>query len=560
MSTENVLNYVEYNFEELVQQLTNRLKSGNAWKDTYRSSTGQMLIEFNAYVANLILYMLSRRSEEMYIDTARLRSSVINLVRLLNYVPKRKVSSTGSLRFTISSPSTKKIYVPAYTVCKTTGNVSYLTAVDAVLLPGQNYVDVTAIQGEKIEAQIYADGSLNYSYNIKDVNIENSNLFVYVAGALWASVTSFIASINSSKHYKLIPELDGTVTVQFGDNVFGLAPAAGSLVLIQYIKSDGLAGNVYEADRVITISSDIFDEDEALVSTLSVTNPDVFVGGDDEESIEEIKYEAPRVFATAGRLVTREDFVSIIENYAGVANVNIWGENEETSPDYNMFNTVRLSILLQDWQLPSTVFKQALSEYLYTLSMMTVKYEYVEPEILYVIPTLDVKVLAGNTLSQMQNNIEAALEDEFALGVTAKMGEKKCISNVVAAIEAVSGVSYSHTVLEVYKALTPNYDTVYEFGAALGAVPILPGSVRVFVGDVQVAVDDGANGFTSLVSTPVITGTIDYTTGIIGIDSTPDTALDVSVRYQQDSSGDVDVTFNQICKLYDVDITSISYV
>ena len=89
----NNLDYVNYDFDDLVVQLINRLSQGDAWKDTYRSATGEMLIELLAYVGNLVLYYIERRAEESYIATAKNRSSVVNLVKLLNYNPKRKVSS-----------------------------------------------------------------------------------------------------------------------------------------------------------------------------------------------------------------------------------------------------------------------------------------------------------------------------------------------------------------------------------------------------------------------------------------------------------------------------------
>jgi len=52
----NLLDYVSYDFDQLVLQLQDRLRQTDAWKDVYRSSTGQMLIELLAYVLNLALY------------------------------------------------------------------------------------------------------------------------------------------------------------------------------------------------------------------------------------------------------------------------------------------------------------------------------------------------------------------------------------------------------------------------------------------------------------------------------------------------------------------------
>ncbi len=81
----NVLNYAgDYSFDAMVTALENRLKATDAWRDTYESATGQMLIEFHAYVANMVLFYLERRAEESYWATAQNKSSLINLARLIN--------------------------------------------------------------------------------------------------------------------------------------------------------------------------------------------------------------------------------------------------------------------------------------------------------------------------------------------------------------------------------------------------------------------------------------------------------------------------------------------
>lgn len=557
----NELNYVNYDFDSLVQQLIDRVKLRDAWKDTYRSSTGQMLIELYAYVANLVLYYIERRASEQYISTAKLRSSIINLVKLLNYTPKRKVSAKGKLRFSIDSPIEKRIFIPKYTECQTAAGIKYLTLQDVVLLPGQTFVDVNAIQGSLVQTSYVSDGSLNLEIKINDTNVENDNVFIYVAGELWEKVESFVFSINTSKHYRIIPELDDTLTIRFGDNVFGMAPIVGSEILIQYIRSDGLIGNVYELGKINTINSAIFDEDNNRVN-LSVSNIDLFLGGDDEEDTEEIRFEAPRVFKTGDRAVTREDFIALLENYPGVANANVWGEMEENPPNYNMFNRVKLVVLLQDWQLPSISFKQELTSYLYKKSMLTVKYEFVNPEIVNVVPVLRIKAKKDSTLSVVKMKTEETLKNEFVLGKTTKLGINKRFSDIVLAIEEVDGVAYHYLNLYLRKDLNFGFDSYYSWGANLNLLPVESGSVEVYIANEKVAIDNGIGGFVSLTSDYAVTGIVNYFTGYLGIDISPSppSGDSVYVLYKQKKDGDLVVNSRQILKLYEVKITDISYV
>src|ERR1017187_2976066 len=135
MSTNNnaPLNYVDYDFSDLVTSLQNNLSANQAaWKDLYRSGTGQMLIELFAAVGVLVLYYIERRAEESYLLTAQNYSSVVNLVSLLGYVPSRNVSAMGNLQFTLNTPATSIVYVPLYTSCSTTTGVNFITTVEAV--------------------------------------------------------------------------------------------------------------------------------------------------------------------------------------------------------------------------------------------------------------------------------------------------------------------------------------------------------------------------------------------------------------------------------------------
>ena len=562
----NDLNYVQYDFDDLVVQLINRIRQEDAWKDTYRSATGQMLVELLAYVANLVLYYIERRAEESYISTAKNRSSVVNLVKLLNYNPKRNVSSTGVLKFSVPTAPGKNIFVSKWTECQTSNGYKFLVSQDAVISGFQTEVEVDGIQGEIVEINTTSTGDADQEFTISDTKVENTNLFIYVDDVEWDEVSSFIASTATSLDYRVNYNLDGTVTIIFGNDIFGKIPPTGSEILIRYVKSDGLDGNVYEPDKITTINTPIYDEDGALVDDIEVTNPEegdkgLFLGGDDEEDIEEIRYEAPRVFSTGERAVTKLDFKYILENTASVANANVWGENEENPPNYDMFNRVKIVLILQEWVLPNDEFKDNLTEALYEKSLITVKYEYVDPIILQVIPVIDVKANQGETLSQVQAEVETAFDNAFELGVTTKLGVDKRISDLVALIDNLDSVSYHHLYLDIRKEMQMNYDSFYEYGETLDATPVLRESAKVYLNGEEVAVDDGAGGFTTTASGMSVVGTINYTTGYTVFDISPADSSDdeLVIRYQQDANGDIEVGNQSICQLYDVDVTSISY-
>jgi len=553
------LNYTNYDFEDLVASLQNRLKEQTAWKDTYRSGTGQMLLELFAAVGNFIQYSTERRAEESYLATAQNRSSIINLVSLMGYIPQRAVSSSGVLRFSLDAPSSSLTLLPQYTECQTAGGTKYVISTGAAIIAGQTSVDVAAIQGELITSSFTSAGGINQEYNINDTAVENTNVQVLVEGTFWTQVDSFIDSVSDSKHFILRPELNDTVTTVFGNGVFGLSPTVGDSIEVQYIKTLGLAGNVYSTDLITTLNSTIYNSLGNVVS-VTVTNTTNFLGGADIESTEEIRYNAPRVFATGDRAVTKDDFVALLNNYPGVADSNAWGENEETPPDVDMYNRVKLVVLLEEWELPDSNLKAELSSYLYDYSLLTIRYTYVDPVILYIVPAVSVTVTRGNDLSYVQAQVENAIEEYFVLGSTTRLGTPQRLSLISASIRNVVGVSYHYLTLKIQQELVSGVNSVYTWSGTVNAAPIKPGSVEVYVGTNKIGADDSSNSITDLSSYYAVTGTIDYTTGFVGINTTPTvTTPDITILYQQDEEGDVIPTKNQICKLLSITVPSIGY-
>jgi hypothetical protein len=564
--TASPLDYVNYDFDDLVLQIQNRLKAKGAWQDIYRSGAGEMLIEFLAYVLNAGLFYTERRANEGYLLTAKHRSSVINLVALLNYQPRRKTSSIGNLTFSIAAPLSTIVYIPKYTECQTSDGTKFLTNESAAIEKGQTSVAISSIQGELIQKEITSNGATEQEYLLNDTGVENSadtdnpSLRVIVDGTEWTLVTSFLRSVNTSKHFRIINESDGTVSVLFGNNVNGLSPTLGATIVLQYIKTVGALGNVTFPNQITTLNSKIYDEESTAV-TVTVTNSDSFLGGSDEETIEEIKYAAPRVFRTGDRAVSKEDFTAILEAYSSVATANVWGENEEAeaagvAADYEMLNKVKISLVLQNWKLPDTTFKATLSEFLYDNSMLTVKYEFVTPTFLLVYPVLYITVTKGHSLSQASADIAAVLANQFLLGSTTKLGTTIKFSNILSAIDDLENVAFASMVLEIKKSLSSTYSSFSDWGAKLDATAILPESARVFVDGTFVCSDvDGGSGTGTFTATG-LSGTINYTTGLVLLDITPAPAT-VYVRYQQDQNNNIVPSFNQIAKLDTIDVQSI---
>ena len=614
MSTSNQpLNYVDYDFADLVTTLQNNLSANqSAWKDMYRSGTGQMLIELFAAVGVLVLYYIERRAEESYLPTAQNYSSVVNLVSLLGYVPSRNISSIGNLLFTLNTPATNIVYIPLYTSCSTSAGLNFVTTGQPTIMPGGSTATSPAIQGTLVNITNTSNGAANQSFNINDTTVENSSevelitttttlsiaqtlqglftgsyiltnpdgsysvwapsnptrpqtLFVSINNVQWTQVNSFANSTSTSTQFIIQPQLDGTISILFGDGVFGSIPPIGASIVITYISSAGSSGNVYVTPPtqggITVLNTPIYDQYGNLQQA-SVVNSTTFLGGENAETTAQIQANAPQVFATGDRAVTRADFVSLILNFPGVAAVNVFGENDNNPPNYNMYNQIQFCIILQNWGIPSATWQAALSSYLYFKSLMTVRYSFVNPTILSVIPVLYVKVQQGAIISQVQGAVEAAVQSLFVLGTTTTLGTPIYQSAVIDAIEDIPGVINCHVTLTIQSTLTKGYNSSYTWATNMAALPVLPGTVQLYVGTTQAAVDNGSGGWTGM-NGYTMSGVVNYTTtGFAGVNSlspAPGAGIPVTLTYQQNNSGDISPTQNQICQWLVDSYTYIGY-
>jgi hypothetical protein len=616
------LGYTNYDFNALTTSLEQRLAAApnSAWKDMYESGTGQMLIELFAAIGTLVLYYIERRAEESYIQTAQNISSVINLVRLIGYTPRRAVSSTGSLTFTIAAPHVNDITIPKYTSLSSTNGYNFLTANEVTF----HYPSVTAtiggIQGILKTVSYTSAGGVNQTYNINDTAIENSNVSVLIAANLsladatnmvnyfnlnelnaymlaispttynvynyptkhpvtlvvkvngieWIQVNSFANSVNTSTHYILRTELNQSVTIVFGDGSFGKQPNTGDIITVTYIESAGIAGNVYSTGLITTINDTIKDTPDQNIVAVTVTNDTTFLGGDDAEGINDIKSHAPDVFATGQRAVTRNDFKAILKNYPGVADAIVFGENEYPNPDWTMMNQVNICAILQDWIAPDANFQTILTNYLYSQALITVRYSYLAPTIIDVVPTLKVKLVPGASETYVKSLIKTAMDTQFILGSTTLLGQAKYESDIVRVIEETIGVDHCHVILKVKKALALNYHSSYTYATAMELLPVKTGTVELWMIDgitgdlIQLGVDNGAGGWTAL-DAYSLTGLVSYlstdpTPGLVGVNVSPALSVGSSVYiyYQQDQDGDLILSNQQICKNLPIVYTSIS--
>ena len=391
---------------------------------------------------------------------------------------------------------------------------------------------------------------------------------------IWTRVDSLLNSEASAKHYTIETDLYDRVTIRFGDGIRGKIPPSGELITIDYILSDGTEGNIYTAEMVNTVADTLYDSLYSKIDVL-VKNDAPITGGDEAESVEEIRNEAPRVFATGDRAITKADHMALLDNYPSIESSNVWGEAEEyalrTAPASKM-NIVNVCVVLGNWTTlaDNPTLQNTITDMLSEKAALTVKYEYIEPNIIEVLPTFSViKVISGNSLATVSSLITASLSAEFNLGTTAKLGIGKKYSNMVRLVDGLTGVSYHHLSMVLQEDMTDE-ESGYDYYKQLSLTDVKKSTVKVYavenIADLEgtlVATDDGDGTWTEVDTNYSLDDahcTLSYTTGVVGLNfsSLPSTVLSMYVRYEQDENGDIIVGKNDILKFKKVVIDSIS--
>jgi len=125
----------------------------------------------------------------------------------------------------------------------------------------------------------------------------------------WAEVADFLSSGPDDRHFTLDP---GTGTVTFGNGVEGMIPAVDAeIVAVTYQYGGGAAGNVAAGAISTPLSS--------LPGVDSVTNARQAAGGDETQSLEDLKRDAPALLRHQQRAVTAADYASLAKQVGGVA-------------------------------------------------------------------------------------------------------------------------------------------------------------------------------------------------------------------------------------------------
>tara|TARA_B100001989_G_scaffold34151_1_gene20194 strand:+ start:2560 stop:4323 length:1764 start_codon:yes stop_codon:yes gene_type:complete len=307
---------------------------------------------------------------ESFLDSATVRENVVSLARNIGYVPRSRTAATAEVSFDVGLNITSLNLTPTATiraglVCVgDANNTSYVFSTSEDISapisepsPGTfvaSFKNILIKEGTFLSKNFTVDGSLDQRFVLDNPHIDTSTIKVYVKGPSDASgslgveysLVDNILDVNSNSEIFLVQEVqDERYELMFGDGIIGKKLENDSIITVQYIITDGEDGNGIGNGNSFSFAGRIVNPQGgsiSLTSTPSVATVQTSTNGSEVESINSIKYYAPRIYSSQYRAVTPRDYEAIVKKiYPDTESVAVVGGEEMDPPE---FGTVTISI------------------------------------------------------------------------------------------------------------------------------------------------------------------------------------------------------------------------
>ena len=352
-------------FYEIKARLREFLGSQDKFKDyNFEGSGLSILLDLLAYNTHYINYYSNMVANEMFLDTATVRDSVVSHAKLLGYTPNSNTAARAkvSLEVLVNSDTgtIEDEFLPKYTtfVARPVDGVS-LTFVSLETHKFEPYrydddgtivsywiPEIEIVEGKYRTATFVVDrvNRPAQKFLIPQENVDISTLRVRVQTSTtningydeyWTLVTDPLQLKSDSKVYFVQEAENQKYEVYFGDDIVGKNVQNGNVVILEYVVSsaDPTIANQVGANETANSRTFSVVGVPALTKIVQVITP--ASGGAGRESVDSIKFYAPRGYQAQDRAVTVEDYSFMLaREYPFAESIYVWGGEDNDPPVY----------------------------------------------------------------------------------------------------------------------------------------------------------------------------------------------------------------------------------
>ena len=448
----------QLDFSNIKTALKEYMRSQTDFTDyDFEGSALAQLIDVLAYNTYYTAFNTNMVVNEMFLDSATLRDNVVALAKQLGYRPKSATASravvSATLRYTSpNAPATALLRRGKAFTALFDNTVYQYSVLDDVRVPVNNGIavleNVEIFSGNIVTDYHTVNTSLrNQRFLLNNLNIDTTSIRVKVfqsaqstAFELYDYAENILNVDPGSKVFFLTEIEDENYEIKFGDGVFGRKLENGEYVEISYLTTSGPDTNgakVFSFNGVLEDPSVTSQTLNALSVTLTnLTTVEASAGGENSESLDRIKFNAAKNYATQDRAVTAEDYKAIVRNlYPSVADITAFGGEEDSPPEYGV---VKIVVKPKYATALTSYTKKDLETKLKKYSVASVTPKIVDPSILYVEMTSNIYYDTNLTTyksDKIKSLVIKNIEDYINLSDTEKFNGKYRYSKFTGVID-----------------------------------------------------------------------------------------------------------------------------
>ena len=400
--------YSNLDFDQIKTSIKDYLRANSTFTDfDFEGSNFSVLIDTLAYNTYITAFNSNMIVNESFLDSATLRENVVSLARNIGYVPRSTTSAKAVISFEATAPvdgngvpTTSTLTLKAGVVCVGRSSDSSYTfsIVDDITAPVDTttakaqFSNITVYEGSLLSKTFNYDGSLDQRFILNNAFIDTSTLSVFVKttaselikGVEYELSENIFDVDKDSRIYFLQEVQDERYELIFGDGLIGKklgSDGDGTYINAKYIVTGGKDGN---GATNFSFSGTLETENTQVINPgiITVTTNQPSQNGSDIESLDSIKYYAPKLYSSQYRAVTSRDYEAIIKRiYPDTESVSIVGGEELDPPQ---FGTVQVSIKPKNGSFVSDFNKSIILSELKKYSVSGINQKLVDLKILYV--------------------------------------------------------------------------------------------------------------------------------------------------------------------------------
>ena len=461
----------ELDFDVIKANLKNFLSQQDEFRDyDFEGSGMSVLLDILAYNTHYMGFNANMLANEMFLDSADIRASVVSKAKQVGYTPTSATSSQAKIDVVVDNATGATLTMARGT--------QFSTTVDGTSYNFVNNSDlsITPVDGvyKFSNVDIFEGTYLNFKYTVNTTdtdqrfiipndNVDTKTLTVKVQESssdattnTYTLATGITGLDSTSKVYFLQENSDGRFEVYFGDGVLGKAVADGNIIIFDYINTNRAEAN---GATTFTLNGTIGGFSNATITTISNAND-----GADPESISSIKYNAPRDYTSQDRAVTADDYKVLVKRlYANAQAVQVYGGEDAAVPEYGK---VFISIKAKSGTNLTESTKASIVTSLKQFAVASVRPTIIDPETTFITldttfkfdttaTTKDSTTLATNVLSTISNYNNDELQNFTGIFRYSKLLQ---LIN-----EADTSILSNITTVKMYKTITPTLNSALKY-------------------------------------------------------------------------------------------------